>query len=49
MTILLDIFFSPRYMKEEIIQTFQEKIRSLNKNDPCYNTRKDVLLTKLPT
>ena len=47
MTILLDIFFSPRYMKEEIIQTFQEKIRSLNKNDPCYNTRKEYYENKM--
>ena len=27
-------FFSPEPMKEEIIQTFQEKIFALNKNDP---------------
>ena len=34
-------------MKEEIIQPFQEKIRSLNKNDPCYNTRKEYYENKM--
>ena len=33
--------FSPEYMKEEIIQTFQGKIFALDKNDPTYEARKE--------
>ena len=34
-------FFSPKHMKEEIIQTFQGEILDLNKNDLPYEARKE--------
>ena len=39
--------FSPELMKEEIIQTFQEKIFALNKNDPTYEARKEYFENKM--
>lgn len=33
-------FFSPVNMREELIQTFQQKIMLLDKNDPTYEVRK---------
>ena len=32
--------FSPSLLREEIIQTFQSKIFSLNKKEPTYEARK---------
>ena len=34
-------------MKEEIIQTFQDKIFTLNKNDPTYKARKEYYENKM--
>ena len=34
-------------MKEEIIQTFQDKIFTLNKNDPTYEARKEYYENKM--
>ena len=34
-------FFSPVHLREETIQTFQGKAFALNKEDPCYEARKE--------
>ena len=34
-------------MKEEIIQTFQDKIFTLNKSDPTYEARKEYYENKM--
>ena len=47
MTIHIGAFFSPKHMKEEIIQIFQGKVIALDKNDPVYEARKEYFENKM--
>ena len=40
-------FFSPRYIREEVMQTFQQKTLLLDKKDPTYEARKQYYDEKM--
>ena len=43
---LLDIF-SPQHLREEITDTFNQKILLLDKNEPTYEARKQYFMEKM--
>ena len=47
MMILLDTFFSPPFLREEINQTCEAKIFALNWEDPTYEARKKYFERKM--